>query len=111
MIALADVHPGLPGDEPEGAVDGHDDPDHDQHHDEHDLPVGAQPGVEGASLAPNLSEFRVPTDKLIVPTMSNDLSISEGEVLWQGPDLNKYLVNTTPNPYALPAPPPSFGAG
>jgi len=65
-----------------------------------------QPGAAGAELAPNLSEFRVPISRLIEPSPTNTLSISEGERLWLGPDLNQYLVKTIPNPFALPPPTP-----
>jgi RHS repeat-associated protein len=65
-----------------------------------------QPGHQNAELAPNLSEFRVPTSRLIYPQPTNTLSRSEGEVLWQGNDLGQYLVKTVPNPYALPPPVP-----
>jgi RHS repeat-associated protein len=64
-----------------------------------------QPGTAGAKLAPDLSEFRVPVTRLIEPAPTNTLSISEGERLWLGPDLNQYLVRTIPNPFALPPPP------
>src|SRR5262249_35663095 len=47
--------------------------------------------------APNLSEFSVPASRLIPP--SNVLSLSEGEMLFQGDDLYNYLVNTGPNPF------------
>jgi RHS repeat-associated protein len=47
--------------------------------------------------APNLSEFRVPASLLIAP--SNQLSISEGEYLFQGDDLINYLVATRANPF------------
>ena len=65
-----------------------------------------QPGAAGAELAPDLSEFRVPASRLIEPNPTNTLSISEGERLWLGPDLNQYLVKTIPNPFALPPPSP-----
>jgi hypothetical protein len=71
-------------------------------------PYGRQRGVERAA---NLSEFRVPTRRLIEPSPTSSLSISEGQRLRLGPDLGKYLVKTIPNPFGLEGPPPSFGAG
>ncbi|KJE24240.1 RHS repeat-associated core domain [Frankia torreyi] len=47
--------------------------------------------------APHLSEFSVPASRLVAP--SNALSISEGEYLFQGDDLIKYLVETRANPF------------
>ena len=70
-----------------------------------------KPGLPGVERAPDLSEFRVPTTRLVEPAPTNSLSISEGERLWLGSDLGQYLVKTIPNPFGLETPPPSFGGG
>lgn len=70
-----------------------------------------KPGTAGVERAPDLNEFRVPGSRLILPSSTNGLSISEGERPWLGPDLGQYLVKIIPNPFGLEGPPPSFGAG
>jgi RHS repeat-associated protein len=70
-----------------------------------------KPGLAGIERAPDLSEFRVPVSRIIDPSATNSLSISEGERLWLGPDLGQYLVKTIPNPFGLEGPAPSLGAG
>jgi hypothetical protein len=59
------------------------------------------PGDPEAQVAPNLSSFVVPTDRLIGPQAANVLSASEGEFLWLGNDLGKYLEESMPNPFNL----------
>ncbi|MGH7730924.1 MAG: hypothetical protein ACRENJ_06690, partial [Candidatus Eiseniibacteriota bacterium] len=49
--------------------------------------------------APHIAQFRVPFDRLFLPGGGNLLSIKEGEVLWRGNDLAKYLVGWLRNPF------------
>jgi hypothetical protein len=41
----------------------------------------------------------VPADRLFLPGGGNLLSIKEGEVLWRGNDLARYLVGWFRNPF------------
>jgi RHS repeat-associated protein len=58
-----------------------------------------RPGQPGVRPAPHLSEFDVPTARLVSPEADNALSLSEEELLWHGDDLADFLVATKPNPY------------
>jgi RHS repeat-associated protein len=58
-----------------------------------------KPGVPGVAQAPDLSEFSVPSSRLIAPALTNTLSISEGEFVFLGNDLHNFLVRTIKNPF------------
>jgi RHS repeat-associated protein len=49
--------------------------------------------------APDMATFRVPADRLVMPQPGNVLSISETEMLFNGRDLQNYLVKWQANPY------------
>ncbi|MEU8242709.1 RHS repeat-associated core domain-containing protein [Actinoplanes missouriensis] len=59
-------------------------------------------GFPGPSYmqAPDMSYFRVPSDRLHRPDF--ELSHQEGELVFYGDDLADFLVETRPNPYLLP---------
>jgi RHS repeat-associated protein len=48
---------------------------------------------------PDIAVLRVPESSLIAP--QNPLSLSESELLFQGNDLSKYVVNWVPNPWKI----------
>jgi hypothetical protein len=66
------------------------------------LPPSVMAAAAAGSGQSSPKPFLVPTERLISPSASNLLSISEGEQLWLGNDLADFLVRTVPNPFVGP---------
>ena len=61
--------------------------------------VTGRPGLSGVKRAPDLGKFRSPVSRLYYPRPDNLLSIRETEMLFNGYDLNSYLIGWEKNPF------------
>jgi len=58
-----------------------------------------EPGYPNTKRAPDIGKFRVPKSRLVYPKPDNLLSIEEGEAVFYGDDLGKFLKRWYRNPY------------